>query len=204
MADTDIQNKLRAFFSHYPSRMYAKCEVLVQAGDTPASYYILEGTISQYDISHTGDKLILNTYKAGAFISLATILNNIPSDLFFEAAEVTNVHVAPSQEVAAFLRENPDVTYDALARLSRGSNGLMLRLARAMEGSAEGRILQELAILRARFGGANGEIAITDSELAAQTGMARETISRALKKLNAKGLVSASRGTIVLHDKHHM
>lgn len=196
--------KIQSYFLSYPAHVYKKGEVLIQAGDTPATYYITRGHVSQYDIAKNGSKLVVNIYKPGSFISLASILNNIPSVFFFETIEPTTVHVAPSVEVANFLKENPDVTYDALARMSRGSVGLMLRLARAMEGSAEGRILQELLIMRSRFSQSKQVIYTTDTDLAAKTGLARETVSRTLKKLDAEGVVHSSRGKVTLSDSFHI
>lgn len=198
MESNSADTKLSTFFARYPAHIYNKGDVLVQAGDTPPAFYVTEGLIIQYDISASGDKLVVNMYKPGACISLAGILNDIPSEFFFESADYTTVHTAPSADAAAFLRDNPDVTYDALKRISRGSNGLMLRLARAMEGSAEGRILQELTIMQARFSDADGSVHISDTELATQTGMARETVSRSLKKLQSKGLITTQRGVITL------
>lgn len=203
MRSAPDNSKLHDFFQAYPVRIYKKGEVLIQAGETPPAYYISKGVVLQYDISHSGDKLVLNMYKPGACIYIASILNNIPAELYFEAADYVTVHEAPAEDVLQFLQENPAVVYDALARISRGSIGLMHRLARAMEGSAEGRILQELHIMQSRFS-TDGTIRISDTELAAQTGMARETVSRSLKKLDAKGLIKASRGTITLLNIHHI
>lgn len=199
-----VQKKVYDFFSTYPARMYEKSDVLIQAGSMPPVYFITQGIILQYDIARSGDKLVVNMYKPGAFISLASILNDLPSELFFEAANQVTVQVAPAAEVATFLRDNPDVTYDALARVSRGGNGLLLRLARAMEGGAEGRVLQELVTMQARFAMPNHGIKITEAELASQTGMARETINRALKRLATKGLLTARPGSITLTDTDHM
>lgn len=199
-----VQAKVQTFFSHYPTKIYKKGETLIQAGDKAAAFYLASGLVSQYDIAKNGNKLSLNTYKPGAFISLASILNDTPSTFFFEAAQNTTVHVAPTTEVVDFLKGNPDVAYDALTRITRGGDGMMLRLARAMEGTAEGRILQELSILQNRFFHDSKVVTITDTDLAAKTGLARETISRTLKKLNAEGVIRAHRGTITISDTYYM
>ncbi len=199
-----VQSKTLTFFSSYPTRMYKKGEVFIQAGDSPAAYYLVSGLVTQYDIAKNGNKLALNIYKPGTFISLASILNDVPSPFFFEATEGTTVHVAPARDVVDFLKGNPDIVYDALARMSRGGNGLMLRLARAMEGSAENRILQELAIMRSRFFEGGKEITVTDTDLAVKTGLARETVSRTLKKLDAEGVISSRRGKITISDSYHI
>lgn len=190
------QQSIETFFKQFPRRSYQKGDVIIQAGSTPAAYYIIEGLVTQYDIAETGDKLIVNIYKPGAFVSLASILNSTPSDFFFEAAAPTTIYIAPPHRVVDFLRETPGVALDALARISHGSNGLMLRLARIMEGDAEGRIIQELKILHARFASETGEIRITKAALASQTGLARETVSRALTRLAEKNIIRTGRGII--------
>lgn len=191
-----VESALQTFFARYPTRMYEKGEVLIRPEDKPAAYYITQGLVVQYDIAENGSKLILNTYKPGAFISLAYILNDIPSQFFFEASEHTSVHITPRRDVVAFLEENPAVMLDTLARISRGGDGMMLRLARAMEGSAEERILQELQIMKRRFFNDSDTVTVTETDLAIKTGLARETVSRALKKLGHKGVIRSQRGTI--------
>lgn len=190
--------KIQDFFAPYPVRVYNKGETIIQAGNKPAVHYISDGTVVQYDISENGDKLIVNTYKPGAFISLACILNDISSTFFFGASNQVTVHQAPKSDVVTWLRDNPDIVYDALARISRGGDGLMLRLARTMEGNAENRIINELTILSARFPSPDGWITISNTSLATQTGLARETVSRTLKHLSARGLVATRQGQITL------
>ena len=191
---------MATFFADYPLRTYVKDEVIVRPGENTKAMYIVSGAVAQYDISKSGDKLVVNLYKPGAFLSIATTLTDMPEEFFFEATEPVVVHVAPKKELAKFLAENSDVALDALARISRGSSGLMLRLARVMEGSAEGRIMLELEIMKARFAGKDAGVAITEARLAAQTGLARETVSRALKRLKSSGAITAERGRIFLSN----
>ncbi len=189
------------FFSRYPERTFDKGSLLLRPGDGDKAYYLTKGSVIQYDISEAGDKLVVNTYKEGAFISLLGILCETPVDFFFEARERVSARVAPSKGTAAFLRTHPDVAYETLERLVRGSDGLLHRLASMMAGGAELRILQELRIMQARFARPDHSVAVTMSELGAQTGLARETVSRALKKLRASGAITSSRGRITLSDK---
>lgn len=197
-----VQEKIADFFGRYPEKMYSKGEVLIQADTKPASFYITEGIVSQCTYADNGDKLVLNSYRAGAFISLVSILNDVPSSFLFEASGVVKARRAPSSEVRRFLEENPDVTLDALTRLSRGGDGLMMRLAQAMGGNAEERILQELAIIEARYNGHEGDSFTTVSGITSQTGLARETVSRSIKRLREQGLVSQNpKGHITLVKK---
>lgn len=193
-----INPAVDTFFDRYPERSYEKGSTIMRPGDGIKAYYIVSGSIIQYDISSAGDKLIVNTYKEGAFIPLLTIVCGTPSDFFFEAYSQTTVRVAPSKEVATFLKHSPDITYETLERLVRGTDGMLHRIASMMDGGAEMRILQTLQIMQARFGHPDGSVSVTMSELGAQTGLARETVSRALKKLRIAGAISSSRGRITI------
>jgi len=194
----NVKEKIESFFGRYPLRIYEKDEVIIRPGDTSRAYYIAEGVVAQYDISGSGDKLVVNLYKPGVFLPIATILNDVGEEFFFEATEKVVARIAPREDVARFLEENSDVTLNALQRMSRGSSGLMMRLARVMEGSAEGRILLELEIMQARFSTNDSGIAITEARLASQTGLARETVSRALTRLKENGVLETKRGKITL------
>lgn len=194
-----IQTKVDEFFAKFPMRKYKRGETFIQVGDKPKVFYVIEGTVAQYDTSSVGDKLVLNIYKPGSFLPLSTALNNIPSEFAFEANDHLTVRVASNTEVVDFLESSPEVVMDALKRISRGSNGLFKRLAAVMEGNAEIRIVQELEIMQQRFDSRDG-VAITEVDLAAQTGLARETVSRAMKRLREKEIITRVGGKLKLNQ----
>lgn len=72
-----------------------------------------------------------------------------------------------------------------------------------MAGSANTRLVSEITTLAKRFGitTADGiEIHVSEKDIASQTGMTRETISRELKILKSKNLVNVERNKIVILD----
>ena len=195
---TTTEQLTKDFFAAYPERAYAKGELLLRPSDSGMVYYIESGVVVQYDISERGEKLVVNTYKPGSFLYLPNLLGQSDINFFFEASEQVVARRAPSRDVATFIAQQPGVAYDTLVRLTRGTDGLLRRLAGTMAGGAEARVLQELKLLQARFPRAEGKVAITIVELAAQTGLARETVSRAVKKLRETGAVSVARGKFTI------
>ena len=195
---TNTEQLTKDFFAAYLERAYAKGELLLRPGDSGIVYYIESGVVVQYDISERGEKLVVNTYKPGSFLYLPNLLGQSDINFFFEASEQVVARRAPSRDVAAFIAQQPGVAYDTLVRLTHGTDGLLRRLAGTMAGGAEARVLQELKLLQARFPRAEGKVAITIVELAAQTGLARETVSRAVKKLRETGAVSVARGKFTI------
>lgn len=192
--------KIKEFFADYPLRVFKNGDLLLRPGDEKTVLYIEEGVVSQYDISAAGEKLVVNIYKQGAFVPLPSIVAGLPVDFFYEADGNVMARLAPQEQVRSFMIHDNEVLYDTLTRLSRGSDGLLKRVARMMEGGAEARILHELGVLRARFPSSDDSIKVTITQLSEQTGLARETVSRAVKKMREKGVITVVAGRFTLRD----
>lgn len=203
--DEAIAIKVEDFFSKYTLRSLPADEILVQAGeDPPGIFYLISGRVRQYDISEHGAELVVNTFKPGAFFSVGWALNNIPNAYFFESLAPITYRLAPAQEVVDFLKANPDVLLDLLARVYRGTDGILQRIAYMIGGGAHRRSLFELYIASKRFGTRRSDgsvsIAMHEGELAHSAGLSRETLSRELQELKKDGLVQISRKDIVVKD----
>ena len=203
--DEDILKKIEAFFAHYPKRTYPKDQIVVFAGEDPEKVFnIVSGKISQYDISYRGDEIVINIFKEPAFFPMSWAINRTPNPYFFKADEETVVHVAPPDEVVKFIKDNPDVMFNLLSRLYKGVDGVLARTVHLMSGSARSRIVYELIIECRRFGENAGEnmyrLKVNESDLAAHSGLARETVSREIKHLKERELIEVVGGGIFVKD----
>jgi CRP/FNR family transcriptional regulator len=195
--------KIEAYFKPYRLKTFFKGELIVFPDDTvPPISYLIEGRVGQYDIAESGNKNMLTIYKPGSFFPMSCAVNNTPNKYFFEALETVKVRQAPAVEVVAFAQQEPVVLFDLLQRLYRGMDGLLGRMSLLMTGSAEHRLLYELLLVADRFGERQDDgsrrLKITESQLASQTGLARETISRELQKLSRRGTVKLAQGEIFI------
>lgn len=202
---TDVDTIVKQFFAAGTKRELAQGEVLLfpeMAGPVPISY-LVKGKILQYSIDDEGNRSIVNIFKPGAFFPLPVAINNSPVIYFFEAGTPVEVRQVSAAQVRDFLHREPEVTYDVLARVYRGLDGLLGRMNQLLGGDAKSRILHELHILSQRFGTVvNGgiEVEVTAGNLAEMTGLTRETVSRTLKGLQRSGVVRLRRGAItILH-----
>ncbi|HSW74589.1 MAG TPA: Crp/Fnr family transcriptional regulator [Candidatus Saccharimonadales bacterium] len=194
----DIEAKVAAFFGQYPAQAYDKRALLLHAEEPIDSvFYIIEGWVSQYDIAPNGNEVVVNVFKPGAFFPMSSAINEVKNHYFFEASLKTKVHAAPKADVVHFLHENPDVLFDLLARVYRGVDGVLRRMAHLMGGDAQTRLIFELLNVTSRFGERqpNGTIHVhlTESDLAKHSGLARETVSRLLQGMKAAGLIETRR-----------
>lgn len=199
-----VANKLEIFFRTYREQVYKKGDIILFTQDQPIPiHYLVSGQVGQYDISETGNKLMVNIYKPGAFFPMSNAVNATPNRFFFEALTDVQLRKAPADEVVAFLHNNEDVLFDLLQRLYLGMDGLLGRMTYLMSGDANDRLRLELSIACERFGTKQQDgsylLHITELQLATQTGLARETVSRVLQKLEQDGHIILARKSITVH-----
>ena len=212
--DTPIIQKVNVFFKQFKHLIYKKGEVIIQAyDDPPGIFYLQSGMVKQYAISKKGDEIVLNTYKQNTFFPMNWAINKSHNSYFWEATSDVEVWKAPAEETAIFINDNPDVMYDLLSRVYKGTDGLLLRMTYLMSGDAYTRLVTEIIIQAKRFGrcrsaafssdnidGSQYEVDIAEKDLATRTGMTRETISREMKKLKDKGLVTFNKKILIIYN----
>lgn len=200
-----IQKKIDAFFAKYRLKSFDRGTVLMFPGEEVKQiFYLSKGTVKQCSASKGGDEVVLNLFKPGAFFPMANTINDIPIKYLLEIESDAEIRVAPKDEVIRFLKQNPDVVYDLLSRVYRGTEGLLGRLEHLMISGAGSRFVYELLIEAKRFGTktVGGEVVVNTSEKAIgeRAGLSRETINREIRKLKDKKLISIKRKAIIIPD----
>jgi CRP/FNR family cyclic AMP-dependent transcriptional regulator len=200
-----VPEKIFSTFGAYPKRSYPKGQILVFADENPEHiYYIIRGKVRQYDVSYRGDEVIVNVFKSPAFFPMAWAINRSPNRFFYKTEEETEVHVVPVDVALQFIKDNPDVLLDLVSRIYHGVDGLLGRVVHLMSGTAKSRLMYEIIIECRRFGEekTDGEymLSVNESDIAARTGLARETISREMQKLKDKGWISIKQDEISVTD----
>jgi CRP/FNR family cyclic AMP-dependent transcriptional regulator len=202
---SEIADKVHRQFSTYPRREYPKGQILVFADESPDTiFYIVEGQVRKYDVSYRGDEVIINVFKPPAFFPMSWALNRTPNKYFYKTETPVVLHAIPTDDALAFLNNNPDVTLDLLSRLYKGLEGMYGRLVHLMSGTAKSRLLYELIIECRRFGAGHTDgshvLKCNELDLAARSGLSRETVSREMKKLKDNGWVTLLKGDIIVRD----
>jgi len=203
--EKDVKQAVKDFFEVYPLKRFDKGHVLVHPDKLLTSvYYLVEGTVAQYDISPSGNEVIINTFKPGAFFPMSTAINHTPNYYFFEASLPIALREAPAKKAVEFVRTNPAVTFDLLSRVYLGTDGLLRRMAHLMGGNARTRLIFELLNAAYRFGthetGGGTAIPLTENDIAKRSGLSRETVNRTMHTLKNDGLVKMQRGSIVIWE----
>lgn len=165
-------------------------------------FYILDGRVSQYDITPSGNEVVVNVFKPGAFFPMSSVINGTVNHYFFEASTKVTAHLAPTDEAVRFLKDNPDVAFDLLTRVYRGTEGVLRRMAHLMGGDAKSRLLFELLNTAYRFGELQKDgsifVSLKESDLARHSGLARETVNRSMQDLKTAGAVQVTHSGITI------
>jgi CRP-like cAMP-binding protein len=200
-----IAKKIDTFFHQFRQQTYKKRQIIIRADEDPTGIlYLKEGIVKKYAISQKGDELVVNLFKPVSFFPMSWALIETPNNYYYEAVTDVVVWKAPKDKVIMFVKQNPDVLFDLMCRVYTGTEGMLTRMTYLMAGNAYARLLTELIIQAKRFGKqqADGKIMIkvSEKELAAQSGMTRETVSREMKTVKEKGLIVTEKGQLLLTD----
>jgi len=197
---SNAADKSKKYFSTFPKRTYPKGQIIILAEEEPeAIYYIVDGKVRSYDLSYRGDEVVMNIFKPQSFFPMSWAINRTPNKYFYKTEEETTVHVIPAKVVVEFVQKNPEVMFDLLSRLYYGLDGLLGRMVHLMSGTARSRVLYELIIECRRFGvqTTNGyELDVSEVDLAARSGLSRETVSREIGKLKQQNFLALKGGKV--------
>lgn len=198
-----VADKIHDHFSQFPHRIYPKGQIIIFANENPEHiFYLTKGKVRKYDVSYRGDELIVNVFKPGSFFPMSWTLTHNENKFFYKTEEESEFYLVPADKALEFLETNPDVMLDLLNRLYRGMEGVLGRLVHLMAGSAKNRLAYELLVECRRFGEKDTQgaytIKISETDLAARSGLTRETVSREVQKLKDKKLLSMDNKALVL------
>lgn len=204
--DINIQDKLDKFFAGHRPQTYTPKEILIRADEEPSGvFYLKNGVVKMYAISSQGEEVIINTFRPVSFFPMNWVLNDSISHYYFEAVTEVKIIKAPKDQFLKFLESEPIVVFDLVKRIYKGLEGYFSRMEYLMSGGAQARLITEILIYAKRFGKESGDntvinLKLTEKDLAAQTGIARETVSREIHKLKEKGLIDFEKNTLTVKN----
>src|SRR5215467_734618 len=178
-------------------RALAPGELLFRQGDQAVAIYKVESGRLRLIRRTVDDHLvILHTARRGEFFAEASLF----ADAYHcdaVAAAPSSVRVYPKQIVMEAMRTDPALAEAFMARLARQLQELRARMELRNIRSARDRVLQ---YLRLRAGTHGRSIAIEGhlQDIAAEIGITREALYRALASLETEGHLIRNETTILL------
>ena len=183
-------------------RSYPKGSVILFEDDPgDALYLVASGQVKVVLIGEDGREVILSVLGEGAFFGEMALLDDEPRSAHVIAMEGSIVLALRREDFRARLRASPEVAIALLKELSR-----RLRRADDQIGSlvlldVGGRVAELLVRLADEEGADRITRKLTHATIAQMIGSSRETVSRTMRDLQDKNLVTVTRQEIVLTDR---
>lgn len=205
--EKQASEKLNNFFSGFKKISFKKGETILRPNDEPNGvFYLIEGYARLYSISKNAQELTLIIFKAKDIFPLRWTLTGIPNLYFLEAITPVKLYRAPRRDFLKFIKSNNDILFEISNRILIRFNGLLKRMEYAMFGNAHSKVASILLVCAERFGkrGKNHAtiitVPLTHQDIAKLIGMARETVSIEMKKLQDMNLISYRGKNLVIKD----
>jgi CRP-like cAMP-binding protein len=198
--------KLNHFFSKFKKYSYKKGEVILRGGDIPQGvYFIDKGYVKDYSISKDGEELTLIVFKPEDFFPMQWVFNNKPNGHYYETMTEALLWRCPKKDFIAFIEANPEIFFELTSHILIRMGGLMQRMEYLAFGNAYEKVASILLICAERFGKKEGEkmviqVSLTHRDIASLLGLARETVSIEIKKLERKNLITYRGRHLVVKD----
>ncbi len=186
-------------------REYDRGEVIELEGERGGSLrYVRSGLVKLATTSSDGREQVLRLVPASQVFNLVAALDGQPTDATAMALDATTVYVIQRGAVSRLLNDHPGVAWAALQALAADSRDMIalakdLALYHVSERVARLLLDQErCACERCR------SHYMTQQEMAAIVGAAREVVGRTLHEFQAAGIIDLHNGHIIVRDSERL
>lgn len=182
-------------------RRYEHGEVITVEGDRGGSLrYVRLGIVKLATTSTEGREQVLRLVPEGQTFNLVAALDGQPSAATATALDPATIYVIPRDVIARLIEEHPTVAQAALRALAATTRDMIalakdLALYHVSERVARLLLDQErctCARCRSHY--------MTQQEMAAIVGTAREMVGRTLHEFQAAGIIELQHGRVVVRD----
>jgi CRP-like cAMP-binding protein len=204
--DPDKTKDFENFYQQFITRNYKKGEMLIRADDDPQGIFCLtKGYVRQYTISPSGNELSLHILKPISYFPMVWAINGTPNVYFFEALTEVEVGRAPQEQVVNFIKNKPNLLFALMSELLEDYAETLTRVEHLVFSDAHRRVISILIYIAKHFGQPHKKGIIvnhrfTQADIATLVGVARETASIELFKLEKSGLIKYIKHSILFED----
>lgn len=192
--------------AHVVVRSHPANQVILLENDWGTSvYFILEGWVKIRTYNLDGKEVTLNVLGKGELFGEMAPLDEVPRSTDVITLVPTLIGNMPSQDFVDLIRSEP-ASGMRLAQLMARRLRQVNRRLRLRESDSTSRVADILLFLadgQGKPGDQGIEIPnLPHRELSSLSGLARETVTRVLSKLEKKGLIYRDRDTLSIPDIH--
>jgi CRP/FNR family transcriptional regulator len=177
-----------------------RAEVVLLEGESAENlYFVASGAVKVFKTSADGKEQILSIVRPGESFNDVPIFDGGPNPASARAMGPVLLYGIKKNDMEAILRDHPQIALNVIKVLA---NRVRHLLSLVEDLSFKHVISRVAKILLAHIGGEMGhEPRLTQQEMAAMAGTAREVVGRSLKALEEEGAIKLDRHRIIITDK---
>lgn len=175
-------------------------QLLFSEGDACTGFFVvLEGQIRLYRTApKVGGEITLSVVRSGFSFAEAAMFSGGIFPANAEALEATLLAYFPKEPFIALLRGDPELSLKVMEGLAAWHHRLTFQVQQLSGNDGSGRLRRWIEDTAKHAPGGTFHLKVPKKILAAQLGMAPETLSRLLKQLRDKGVIEVSGDRIQL------
>lgn len=192
----ELESIRKLFFEKTADR----AEMLLLEGESAANlYFVASGVVKVFKTSAEGKEQILSIVRSGESFNDVPIFDGGPNPVSAQAMGPVLLYGIKKNDMEAILRDHPQIALNVIKVLARRVRHLVSLVEDLSFKHVIGRVAK---ILFEHIGGEMGRgPRLTQQEMAAMAGTAREVVGRSLKALEEEGAIKLDRHRIIIADK---
>jgi len=174
-------------------------EIILLEGEPPGDlYFVVSGAVKLLKTSAEGKEQILNIIRPGDSFGDVPIFDGGLNPVSAQAMSPVSLYGMRKSALESVLREHPRVALNVIGVLARQVRHFMS----LVEDLSFKHVIDRVAKILLEYAGdgASSRPRLTQQEMAAMAGTAREMIGRSLKALEEDGVIRFDRHRIVIAD----
>jgi CRP/FNR family transcriptional regulator len=196
LSPTELESLSRLIFE----RTAERGEVIVLEGEpADALFFIASGAVKVFKTSAEGKEQILSIVRPGESFNDVPIFDDAPNPASAQAMGPVVLYGLRKSELKATLQHHPQVALNIIRVLAERVRQLMSLVEDLSFRHVIGRVAKILLEYAGDGSGAGQRL--TQQEMAAMAGTAREVVARSLKALEEEETIRLDRHRIVITDK---
>jgi CRP/FNR family transcriptional regulator len=159
-------------------------------------YVVYQGRVRVYKASPDGREQVLTVAREGQSFAEVPVFDGGPNPASADAMEASTVYLFPRDELLSLVRSSPEIALGVLRVFAQRLRRMTLLVEDLSFRHVTSRVAK-LLLQSAREPSDSGQ-RLTQQEMAAMIGTAREVVARSLRTLEQQGAIQMQRGQVVI------
>lgn len=185
-------------------RHFERGDLVLLEGDRGGLHYLLSGAVKIFKTSPEGKEQVLRLIEPGQTFNDVPALDGGPNPASVAALEESVIYAIGRAELQQLILERPAVATAAVKALATALRFMLGRVEDLSFRHVSARVAKILLEQDVAVQAGRTTHRLTQQEMAAIAGTAREMVGRALKELEAQGAIELRQGHVSIRDRERL